>query len=406
MNIFEEKEYLLKISKRVQLINRENEITVEKLIPVWQAIILGGMLKLVKNRIRYNALINFIKAKIREEDLSILAGELANKEEQILSIGESMIGILFPDKKSAIAIHVSQKLQCKSSLVLKGLAYFLGVYAIELKQNEGNINEFNKYGEYILGYKGQFNELIATDLQKILIDILLLNDVLKSDGLAIFADSFEEAEENDQSILAKLFTKKNVVIVAVLVVLVGITLFLRFIQERQTVSVEDTEEIIPIDSLNKLNDSLVQAVVDSTKLASDSTVELSWTNGKKFLVPKQSAVVQLHTFLSDSTITDPLEITCYEIIFAPETDQVSQAKDYFFKRFAEGFQANQDARLEIISFSEKDLKSAMKRGFLLKNRLVGEGISPKRISIRQSNLDYKPDPSIPLNSQVIFRITK
>lgn len=406
MNIFEEKELLQKISKRIQLINREEEVVVEKLLPVWHAVMLGGLLKLVKNRIRYNALINFLKAKVPASAVDLLSEDLSGHDSQIQSYGEAMIGILFPDKKSALAIHISQKFYCKSSFVLKGLSYTLGMFALELKKQEEDIEEFNNYCDFILSFKGDFNEIIPADLQKALIDILLLSDVLKSDGLSLFTDSFEDAEESDDSFLAKLFTKKNSIILLVLVLLVGMTLFFRYIQNQNTVSVDETEDIIPLDSLNKLNDSLVKAVVDSTKLASDSTITLSWSEGKMFSIPKESSIVTLHEYLSDSTNTNALELPCYEITFQTETDQIGQVKDYFFKRFVEGFQVNPDAKLELITFSEKDTKSALKRGFLLKNRLVGEGVSPKRISIRTSNADFKPDASIPLNAQVIFRVTK
>jgi len=38
----------------------EKEAKIEELLPVWEAILLGGLLKLVRNRIRFNALYNFI----------------------------------------------------------------------------------------------------------------------------------------------------------------------------------------------------------------------------------------------------------------------------------------------------------------------------------------------------------
>lgn len=405
MNIFEEKELLDKISTRIKLVNKEDEAVISTLLPVWHAIILGGLLKLVKNRIRYNALINFLKDKVPSSALSLLNDDLVGHDQQIQSYGESLIGILFPDKKSALAIHVSQKFHCKSSFVLKGLSYVLGMVALELKKQEQDIEEFNAYCDFILSYKSDFNEIISNDLQKAFIDILLLSDVIKADGLSIFPDSFEEADD-EESFVAKLFTKRNSIILLSLILLIGVTLFFRFIQKENTVSVDETEDIIPLDSLNKLNDSLIQAVVDSTKLASDSTLSLSWTEGKVFTLPKQSAIVLLHQYLTDSTATTPLDLPCFEITFQTESDQIGQVKEYFFRRFVEGFQAYPNSKIEIVAFSEKDSKSALKRGFMLKNRLVGEGLSPKRISILPANNDFKPDTSIPLNAQVIFRITQ
>ncbi|MEY2793597.1 MAG: hypothetical protein RJA76_1589, partial [Bacteroidota bacterium] len=129
-----EDEFLPIISKRIQVISREEELVVEKLLPVWQAVALGGILKLVKNRIRYNALMNFLKSRVDQKHLDILSSDLKGYDDVIFSYGESLIGILFPDKKSAIAIALSQKLQCKSSFALKGLTYLSGFLLLQMKR--------------------------------------------------------------------------------------------------------------------------------------------------------------------------------------------------------------------------------------------------------------------------------
>jgi hypothetical protein len=38
----------------------EKDINIEELLPIWEAIVLGGLLKTVRNRIRFKALNNFI----------------------------------------------------------------------------------------------------------------------------------------------------------------------------------------------------------------------------------------------------------------------------------------------------------------------------------------------------------
>lgn len=394
------------ISKRIQVIGREEELTVNQVTPVWQAIALGGLLKLVKNRIRYNALMNFLKLKVDPSHIELLQSDFKGSDELINSYGESLIGILFPDKKSALAIGLSQKMKCKSSFFIKGLTYFLGVLVLELKKEESELNQFTSFCDYFLSFKAAFSELVSTDLQKSIIEILLLNDVLKSDFSLIYADTFEETEESKQNGLKNLLNRKNISIACGILFLVGLTFYLTVIRSDNTVVIEESEEIIPLDSLNKLNDSLTQVAVDSTKLLADSTVSLSWTAGKSFAVPKQSALVTLHTFLTDSTAKDPLVLTCYEISFDNETDQLAHAKDYFLKRFTEGLQVYKEAKIEIISFSEKDAKSAQKRGFYLKNRLVGEGLSPKRISVLPNSVGINPDASLPLHAQVVFKVLK
>jgi hypothetical protein len=317
-----------------------------------------------------------------------------------------MIGILFPDKKSAIAIGVSQKLQCKSSFLLKGLTYLLGVLMIQLKRDENDLKDFNSFCDYFISYKNVFSEHISPDLQKTIIEILLLNDVLKSDTNLLFSDSFEESEELEDQAFSR-FLKNKILLIFISIVLIGsLVFYLIRSKSENTVNIDDTEEIIPIDSLNKLNDSLTQVAVDSTKLQSDSTVSLFWTNGKSFTIPKQSTIVSLHTFLTDSTVKDPITLNCFEVTFENESDQILSSKDYFFKRFSEGLQLNKDIKLEILTFSDKDSKSALKRGFFIKNRFVGEGISPKRISVVPSIAGISPDANVPLNAQVVFRVLK
>jgi len=51
------------VIRRISLFTGESEPKVEQLIPVWEAIILGGLLKLIRNRIRFNAHYNFILQK-------------------------------------------------------------------------------------------------------------------------------------------------------------------------------------------------------------------------------------------------------------------------------------------------------------------------------------------------------
>jgi len=406
MIFLSEDELLPFITKRIQVKGGEDVSTVEKLIPVWQAIALGGLLKLVKNRIRYNALMNFLKIKVNQGNNHDILEWIGTNETLISQYGEGLIGILFPDKKSAIAIAVSQKMQCKSSFVLKGLTYILGTLVLQLKNEEDQLSDFSNFCQYISNYKQQFSELIPSDIQKIVMEILLLNDVLKSDTSFVFSESLDEPTDEDESKIIAFFNNKIVIVFVVLLLVGGLIYYFSNYQQKNSVAIDETDEIIPIDSLNKLNDSLTQVAVDSTKLMSDSLVTIFWHEGKSFTIPKQSAIVSLHSFLSDSTLKEPIQLTCFEISFDNESDQLIHTKDYFFKRFTEGLQLHKDARIEILAFSEKDVKSALKRGFYLKNRLVGEGLSPKRISVVSSIVGVKSDESIPLQSQVIFKIFK
>lgn len=406
MIFLSEDELLPVITQKIKVISREDPSVVEKLIPVWQAVALGGILKLVKNRIRYNALMNFLKFKVELRETQDILELIENNEALINQYGEGFIGVLFPDKKSALAIGISQKMQCKSSFVLKGLTFLLGTLALELKKDQTKLSDFSTFCDYISDFKQHFYELIPSDVQHILIEILLLNDVLKSDTSFDFSGNLDVATDEEESKFSSFLNNKIVIAFVITFLVGGLVFYLLNYQQKNTVEIDETEEIIPIDSLNKLNDSLTQVAVDSTKLLSDSLVSIYWNVGKSFSIPKQSSILTLHAFLSDSTRKDPIQFTCFEVSFNNESDQLQHVKDYFFKRFTEGLQLYKDVKIEIVAFSGKDVKSAMKRGFYLKNRLVGEGISPKRISVLSSLEGATPDASIPLQSQVVFRILK
>jgi hypothetical protein len=127
----------LRIQKRVAVMLNEKEDKIAEIFPVWEAIILGGLLKLVRNRIRFNALYNFILQKpIPVVSIEAYLGESDTKFDldEIMSFGEGMMSILIPDKKSAIAMLLSRDLGCKSSSVLKGLTLFFGLYGYKLKK--------------------------------------------------------------------------------------------------------------------------------------------------------------------------------------------------------------------------------------------------------------------------------
>ena len=161
---------------------------------------------------------------------------------------------------------------------------------------------------------------------------------------------------------------------------------------------DDTDQIIPIDSLNKLNDSLTKAVVDSAKVSNDSLVTLVWPEGKPFQVPKESMIVAFHAYLTDSTLVTPLDLTCTELDFSDKTELLASPKTYLFKQIASGMNKFKEVDVQVQVASEKGLVVAKEHAYVLKNRLVGEGLNQKRITVA----------TLPnsLNNQIIFSFKK
>jgi hypothetical protein len=92
-----------------------------------------------------------------------------------------------------------------------------------------------------------------------------------------------------------------------------------------------------------------------------------------------------------------------ELQFDNQTDLLFESNDLVFKRLAEGLYAFKDVHVKLVVKSGKSERSSLKRGFVLKNRLVGEGVVPARIEVKSD------DPSVTFSdsdSDVYLVLTK
>jgi hypothetical protein len=394
------------VIRRISLFTGESEPKVEVLIPVWEAIILGGLLKLIRNRIRFNALYNFILQKNipRVAIAELKAGNATKLQlEEISQYGEGLIGILIPDKKSAIAMLISKELGCKSSSFLKGLSVVFGLYGFKLKEEDYDaLKDWKSFAEFFIVKKGDFSVLCPSNLRFAISDILLLSDVLKLDPEALVYLTDDPQRDEPHSKFS-LFDQKNILYIVITLILSGFTLwYTLFKPEIEPEIASDLEEVIPLDSLNKLKDSLTKAVLDSNRIKRDSLITLNWPDGSQYVVPKNSILVDLHAFLLDSTQSVPLELICQELVFDESTDLLLKPADYLFKLISIQMNKSKNVDVQILAISSNSDKSSFKRGFIIKNRLVGEGLSFKKITV-QSSVEAS---NTQLNSQVKFIFTK
>jgi hypothetical protein len=383
-------------AKRLADLCTERQEKVLELVPAFEAVVLGSVLKLFRNRIRFNALYNFMLAKSapQEEVAKLLStGKGMPDYESLYRFGEGMMGILLPDKKSAIATLLGGQLGAKSSTIIKGLTLSYALYGFRLKEFDYDaLRDFKSFGEYYQPTKNDFYALAPTKIQVALIDILVLKDVLKGDSVVYdepFSPSDDTAKLNYTFII-------SLVLGGLLVAL--ILFFVNRNSEEAPIDKEETSEIIPIDSLAKLNDSLTKAVLDSAKSKNDSLVSLVWPEGKPFQVPKESIIVAFHAYLSDSTVVTPLDLTCTELEFSDKTELLATPKTYLFKQMASGLNKFKEVDVQVQVSSEKGPATAKEHAYVLKNRLVGEGLNPKRITVATL-----PNSS---NNEIIFSFRK
>jgi hypothetical protein len=383
-------------AKRLADLCTEKQEKVLDLIPAFEAVVLGSALKLFRNRIRFNALYNFMLAKSapQEEVAKLLSsGKGMPDYESLYRFGEGMMGILLPDKKSAIATLLGGQLGAKSSTIIKGLTLSYALYGFRLKEFDYDaLRDFKSFGEYYQPTKNDFYALAPTKIQVALIDILVLKDVLKGDSV-VYDESFSPSDDT---------AKRNYTLLISLVLgglLVALILF--FVNrnsEEAPIDKEETSEIIPIDSLAKLNDSLTKVALDSSRAENDSLTTLVWPEGKPFQVPKESIIVAFHSYVSDSTVVTPLDLSCTELEFSDKTELLSTPKTYLFKQMASGLNKFKEVDVQVQVSSEKGPATAKEHAYVLKNRLVGEGLNPKRITVATL-----PNSS---NNEIIFSFKK
>ncbi|MEY2635858.1 MAG: hypothetical protein RLZZ197_334 [Bacteroidota bacterium] len=384
-------------AKRLADLCTEKQEKVLDLIPAFEAVVLGSALKLFRNRIRFNALYNFMLAKSapQEEVAKLLSsGKGMPDYESLYRFGEGMMGILLPDKKSAIATLLGGQLGAKSSTIIKGLTLSYALYGFRLKEFDYDaLRDFKSFGEYYQPTKNDFYALAPTKIQVALIDILVLKDVLKGDSV-VYDEPFSPSDDK---------TKRNysIFLISLVAGAIFVALILFFVNrnsEEAPIDKEETSEIIPIDSLAKLNDSLTKVALDSSRAENDSLTTLVWPEGKPFQVPKESIIVAFHAYVSDSTVVTPLDLACTELEFSDKTELLSTPKTYLFKQIASGLNKFKEVDVQVQVSSEKGPATAKEHAYVLKNRLVGEGLNPKRITVATL-----PNSS---NNEIIFSFKK
>ncbi|MCL9968835.1 MAG: hypothetical protein NBV56_05885 [Aquirufa antheringensis] len=384
-------------AKRLADLCTEKQEKVLELIPAFEAVVLGSVLKLFRNRIRFNALYNFMLAKSapQEEVAKLLSsGKGMPDYEALYRFGEGMMGVLLPDKKSAIATLLGGQLGAKSSTIIKGLTLSYALYGYRLKEFDYDaLRDYKSFGEFYQPYTSDFYALTPAKIQVALVDILVLNDVLKGDSF-VFDEPFVAADDRP----ARNYKLIAAVIAGIVLLAIGLFFAFRSGGTVEVVEKEDADQIIPIDSLNKLNDSLTKAVVDSAKVTTDSLVTLTWPEGKPFQVPRESLVVAFHAYVTDSTVVSPLELTCTELDFSDKTELLSSPTTYLFKQIASGMNKFKEVDVQVQVASEKGAIVAKEHAYVVKNRLVGEGLNQKRITVATL-----PNSS---NNQIIFSFKK
>ena len=93
-----------------------------------------------------------------------------------------------------------------------------------------------------------------------------------------------------------------------------------------------------------------------------------------------------------------MDLTCTELDFIDKTELLASPKTYLFKQIASGMNKFKEVDVQVQVASEKGAMVAKEHAYVIKNRLVGEGLNQKRISVATL-----PNSS---NNQIIFSFKK
>ncbi len=360
-------------------------------------IVVSGLYKSVGNKYLFNRVLKEIESIKPTENIDF-------DSENTRVLGQRVLDFLYGNLKSVVIIDYAVKFKTSNKKFEELLAYFLGFSLLnifhETKFIEKNgketlalflVNEFNsKYYSYSKTL--EFKELAF----KLNIQFDDTNSsILEPSSIHIFISRLKSI------LISKSFWMMGFVLLCLLSLMVY-----WFVDRKPSNSGNPSNEIIEKQELELLKDSLELERLKALKFKEDSTYQYQLDEDHTIDLIASSSLVSVIEFLNDPSIqNDTLAIMAFEIGFSSVNDELIENREGFLRDIYRILYYNNHSEILIKAFSEFGNKSAERRSFFLKNRLVGEGISVKRIKI-DSNYLPKPDPEFSLNSQISIRVTK
>ena len=360
-------------------------------------IVVSGLYKSVGNKYLFNRVLKEIESIKPTENIDF-------DSENTRVLGQRVLDFLYGNLKSVVIIDYAVKFKTSNKNFEELLAYFLGFSLLnifhETKFIEKNgketlalflVNEFNsKYYSYSKTL--EFKELAF----KLNIQFDDTNSsILEPSSIHIFISRLKSI------LISKSFWMMGFVLLSLLSLMVY-----WFVDRKPSNSGNPSNEIIEKQELELLKDSLELERLKALKFKEDSTYQYQLDEDHTIDLIASSSLVSVIEFLNDPSIqNDTLAIMAFEIGFSSVNDELIENREGFLRDIYRILYYNNHSEILIKAFSEFGNKSAERRSFFLKNRLVGEGISGKRIKI-DSNYLPKPDPEFSLNSQISIRVTK
>lgn len=369
----------------------KNPETINEILETCNLSIYAGLYKITGNPYSLNLLNKKLQA-IKIDDYDSLTYE------QVFGIGQPVVNFIFGNLKSAVIIDGASTHRLSNKVFEEILAYLFGIclikiqkdYQFSLKQTEELVNFINE------SFDSKYREA-PSKFQKI---IQILNFTYEvHESFSVGASSF--------SIF--LSRAKSIILSRIFWVLAFILFFASFLVLNFLKSQEE-ENIAEKKSLNEkrlefLKDSLNEAKIKTEILNNDSVETFFLGENQTINIAKSSSLHQIIQYLADSTQKEPLELMVYELRFSNSNDEISEINPQYLADLNRILSYYSSVTIYLKAFSDNGQSSAEKRALFLKNRLIGEGLSVKRIQIMAQS-SSSANPLYSTNSQVFFKLTK
>lgn len=351
----------------------------------------AGFYKIVGNK--YS--LNFLLKNLRNLD-ELETESLSFKE--INKTGDAVMQFFYGNLKSAVITEGASYHRIPNKVFNDILTYSMGICLLSIYDDISELDDVESFEKYIIS---KFNEKYYSNPS------IRLNKIIQTLNINFEAhESFTIGSSEFGVLLSKLksiFLSRIFWIISLIIILISF-LYIKISNNSIDENIK-TQKGLDYQKIEKLKDSLNEIKIQTEILNNDSLQTFRLDDSHTIDLAKSSSLINILEYLNDSTRNDTLEIRVFELRFANKNDEIFEINKDYIKNLYRILYYNPNSLIYIKAYSDLGMASADRRAMFLKNRLIGEGVSVKRIFL-DSNFSNQINPAYALNSQVHFRITK
>ncbi len=412
------------IIKKVANLVNENEAKTKKAVDSLISTVVAGLIKRSTNESGATTLLNVInKGNYNDDLIQKLNTTLSTKDAflEMTTKGNSLVSMLLPDKKSAIANIISEYSNIRNSSATSILALVIPVVISKLG-GEVSRSGLNKEGiaNYLYQQRNALINETAEEFRYKMVDTIGLASVLSQDAKLIiyptatptkttsFTNRVVEpvSEKPEVKYSVKDYSENNseskpfpkwILPTILSFIVVGIGGY--FAYNYDWSSLTNTTYVAPIDTLQAPIDTTV-AKIDSTTLAAKDTLSLENTDnqspkevtlplpdGNTLEVVEGTFNYNFVKYLQDSTSKPLKTMTMDNLNFEMNTSNLVEGSQKTIDDFTKIMQAYKKLQVKLIGYTDNsgdtliNKKLSMKRAVEVRSLLILNGINRSRIDM-------------------------